>query len=139
MARAGNPAFLAARNDEGEADWAVREAYGSLLPSASVGGSLQWQGAGEQRFGSLTLAQNQPAYYLSSYDVGLSYALDGTRLLAPAAARARREATTAQIRAAEVTLRAAVTRAYLEVLRRVEGERLATQQLERARFNLRLA
>jgi outer membrane protein len=32
-----------------------------------------------------------------------------------------------------------VTRAYLEVLRRIEGERLAIQQLERARFNLRLA
>jgi outer membrane protein len=139
LARENNPAYLAARNDESEADWAVREAYGSLLPSASVGGSLSWQGAGEQRFGSLTLAQNQPAYYLSSYDLGLSYALDGNRLLAPAAARARRTATDAQIRAAEVNLGAAVTRAYLEVLRRIEGERLATQQLERARFNLRLA
>jgi outer membrane protein TolC len=139
LAREHNPAYLAARNDESTADWAVREAYGSLLPSASVGGSLSWQGAGEQRFGSLTLAQNQPAYYLSSYDFGLSYALDGSRLLAPAAARARRSATDAQIRAAELSLGAAVTRAYLEVLRRVEGERLATQQLERARFNLRLA
>ncbi|MSR37064.1 MAG: TolC family protein [Gemmatimonadetes bacterium] len=139
LARDGNPGFLAARNDEDEADWAVREAYGSLLPSASFGGSLQWQGAGEQRFGSLTLAQNQPAYYLSSYDVGLSYALDGGRLLAPAAARARRTATVAQIHAAEVSLQAAVTRAYLEVLRRAEGEVLAAQQLERARFNLRLA
>lgn len=139
LARGQNPSFLAARNNAGEADWSVREAYGSLFPSASVGGSLSWQGAGEQRFGSLTLAQNQPAYYLSSYDVGLSYALDGNRLLAPAAARARRDASTAQIRAAEVSLDAAVTRAYLEVLRRIEGERLAAQQLERARFNLRLA
>jgi outer membrane protein len=139
LAREGNPAYLAARNNEDEADWAVREAYGSLLPSASVGGSLSWQGAGEQRFGAFTLAQNQPAYYLSSYDVGLTYALDGSRLLAPAAARAQRTATNAQIRAAEVNLGAAVTRAYLEVLRRIEGERLTIQQLERARFNLRLA
>jgi outer membrane protein len=139
LARENNPAFLAARNDEGEADWAVREAYGSLLPWAAAGANVSWQDAGEQRFGSLVLAQNQPAYYLSSYDLGVSYALDGARLLAPAAARAQRTATEAQIRAAETSLVAAVTRAYLEVLRRIEGERLATQQLERARFNLRLA
>jgi outer membrane protein len=139
LARENNPAYLTAKNDESEADWAVREAYGSLLPSAAVGGSLSWQGAGEQRFGSLTLAQNQPAYYLSSYDFGLSYALDGNRLLAPKAAQARRSATDAQIRAADVSLSAAVTRAYLDVLRRADGERLAAQQLERARFNLRLA
>jgi outer membrane protein len=139
LARDTNPGYLAARNDENEADWAVREAYGSLLPWASAGTSFSWQGSGEQRFGSLVLAQNQPAYYLSSYDLGLTYALDGARLLAPSAARAQRTATTAQIRATEVRLAADVTRAYLEVLRRVEGERLATQELERARFNLRLA
>ena len=139
FARTNNPSILAARNDEAAADWEVREAYGSLLPFASVGGGISWQGAGEQRFGSLTLAENQPAYYLSSYDVGITYQLDGSRLLAPSAARARRAVTTAQIRAAEVNLQAAVTRAYLEVLRRAEGETLTQQQLERARFNLRLA
>lgn len=139
LARGGNPAFLAARNDESNADWEVREAYASLLPEASVGAGMSWQGAGEQRFGSLTLAQNQPAYYLSSYDVGLSFQLDWSRLLAPSAARAQHDVTTAQIRAAEVSLDAAVTRAYLEVLRRIEGETLTAQQLERARFNLRLA
>lgn len=139
LAREGSPAYLAARNDASDADWAVREAYGSLLPFASVGGSLSWQGPGEARFGSLTLAQNQPAYYFSSYDLGLSYALDGARLLAPSAAGAHRRATAARIRAAEIALDAAVTRAYLELLRRLEGERLAGQQLERARFNLRLA
>ena len=80
LARANSPSFLATRNDEAAADWEVREAYGSLLPFASVGGGLSWQGAGEQRFGSVTLAQNLPAYYLSNYDVGLTYQLDGSRL-----------------------------------------------------------
>jgi len=139
LARTNSPSYLAARNDEAAANWEVREAYGSLLPFASVGGGISWQGPGEQRFGSVTLAQDQPAYYLSNYNVGLSYQLDGTRLLAPAAARARRDVTTAQIRAAEVSLRAAVTRAYLEMLRRGDDETLARQQLERARLNLRLA
>ena len=139
LARTTNPAIRATRNDEAVADWDVRQAYGSLLPSASVGGGVSWQGAGEQRLGSLTLAQNQPAYYISSYDVGLTFHLDGSKLLAPAAARARRSVTAAQIRAAEVSLDAAVTRAYLEMLRRADGETLTRQQLERARFNLRLA
>lgn len=138
-ARVENPTLQATRNDRSIAEWDVRQAYGSLLPSATVGGALSWQGAGEQRFGSLTLAQDQPAYYLSNYDLGLSLQLDGARLLAPAAARARGRATGAQIRAAEQALDAAVTRAYLEVLRRQEGEALARQQLERARFNFRLA
>jgi len=139
LARAENPAYLATRNDREIADWEVREAYGQLFPSASIGSTFSWQAAGEQRFGSLTLAQDLPAYYLSSYDIGVSYQLNGTTLLAPSAARARRTATDAQIRAAEMSLVAAVTRAYLEVLRSAEGELLAAQQLERARFNLRLA
>ena len=125
LARTTNPALRATRNDESVADWDVRQAYGSLLPSASVGGGFSWQGAGEQRLGSLTLAQNQPAYYISNYDVGVTFQLDGNKLLAPAAARARRSVTAAQIRAAELSLDAAVTRAYLEILRRADGETFA--------------
>ena len=139
VAREQNPAFLTASNDESNADWEVREAYASLFPSASLGGSLSWQGAGEQRFRSLTLADDLPAYFLSSYNLGISYELNGSRLLAPSVARARREAVTAQIGAAAMDLSAAVTHAYLEVLRQAEGETLAGQRLERARFNLRLA
>ena len=93
----GSPNFLVARNDETAADWEVREAYGSLLPFASVGGGVSWQGPGEQRFGSVTLAQDQPAYYLSNYDVGITYQLDGRRLLEPTAARARSTAARRRI------------------------------------------
>lgn len=139
LAHVNSPSFLVARNDEAAADWEVREAYGSLLPFASVGGGVSWQGPGEQRFGSVTLAQDHPAYYLSNYDVGITYQLDGSRLLEPSAARARRDVTTAQIRAAAVNLKTAVTQAYLELLRRGEDETLTRQQLERSRFNLRLA
>ena len=41
LARTNSPSFLAARNDEAAADWEVREAYGSLLPFASVGGGFR--------------------------------------------------------------------------------------------------
>ena len=46
LAREKNPAFLAAYNDRSSADWEVREAVGSLFPSATLRGSLSWQGPG---------------------------------------------------------------------------------------------
>ncbi|MCS5661158.1 MAG: hypothetical protein NZ842_12240, partial [Dehalococcoidia bacterium] len=55
IARENNPSFLQSRNDESLSDWDVRQAYAALLPSASVGSGVSWQGPGEQQFGSLTL------------------------------------------------------------------------------------
>lgn len=143
LAERNNPAYLAARNDVDVAGWEVRSAYGDLLPSASFSSGISWQGAGEQRIGSLTLGQlgfhDQPSYYFSSYSLGLSYQLSGSTLLAPRRARATRAATEAQVDAARVELVTAVTRAYLEALRQREAVALAERQTERSRFNLRLA
>ena len=55
IARENNTSFLQSRNDESLSDWDVRQAYAALLPSASVGSGVSWQGPGEQQFGSLTL------------------------------------------------------------------------------------
>lgn len=143
LARANNPSYLATRNDRDLADWDVRAAYGALTPSASVGGGLSWQGAGSQRLGSITLDElgfgGQPSYYFSSYNLGLSYQLDGRSLLGPSQAKAARASTTARVEVARITLETNVTFAYLEALRQRDGVELTTQQLERARFNLRLA
>ncbi len=144
IARGNNPTFLQARNDEALADWDVRQAYGALLPTASAFSGVSWQGAGETLgFGSLTLADlgfaNQPSYYFSNYNVGLNFSLDWAKLKAPSQARALRGATVAQIRVAEANLASQVTNAYVDLLRRQEGLRLAEQQLESSRFNLRLA
>lgn len=143
MAHENNPAYLATRNDLELADWDVRTAYGQLLPSASASGGLSWQGGGEQLLGGFTQEQlgvgRQPSYYFSRYSVGLSYQLSGSTLLEPSRTRAARDATEAQIAATIVALDAQVTRAYLEVLRRQEEVVLAEQQLERARFDLRMA
>ena len=142
-ARNQNPGFQITRNDEGLADWEVRTAYGSLLPSASASSGVSWQGAGEQRFGSLTAEQlgfrDQPSHYFSNYFVGLSYTLNGSTLLAPGQAKAAREATEARTRSQEASLILDVTQAYLEVLRQDDGLRVVTQELERAEYNLRLA
>lgn len=142
LARANNPSFQATRNDLAVADWDVRAAWGRLTPTASVNGSLSWQGAGQQRIGSITLDElgfgGQPSYYFSSYNVGLNYNLDGSALYGPSQARANRASTEAQVEQARVTLEANVTLAYLEALRQDDGVTLAEQQLERTAFNLRL-
>jgi len=143
IARGSNPAYLQARNDQGLADWDVRQAYGQLLPSASANGSLGWQGSGEQQFGTITLGDlgfgNLPSYYNSGYSLSVGLNLNLATLLGPSQAKAQRGATEARIRVAEQSLVSQVTRAYLDVLRQQEAFRLAEQQLENSRLNLRLA
>ena len=121
----------------------MRQAYGALLPTASMNSGVSWQGAGEQRFGSLTLGDlgfgNQPSYYFSNYNIGLNFSLDWAKLKAPSRARAQRGATIAQIRVAGGNLASQVTSAYVALLREQERLKLAEQQLESSRFNLRLA
>lgn len=138
-----NPVYARARNSASLAEWGEREAWGNLLPtaSASLGGS--WEGAGEQRLGSLTASDlgitAQPSYYFSNYNLGIGYALDWASLKQPARARAEREATQARIELARADLVALVTGAYIDVLRQRELLRVAERQLESARLNLRLA
>ena len=143
LARRNNPDYLAVRNDAGTADWAVREAYGALLPGASASGGLSWQDAGTQRFGIFTGEdlgiQSSTSYYSSSYNLGLNYRLSGSALLAPAREKALRRATEAGIDASRLTLETNVTARYLAVLRAQDGVTLAQRELERANENVRLA
>ena len=144
LARRNNPGFLATENDIRVADWDVRSAYGAWVPSASLSGSMGWQGQGEQVLaGALTASQfgvtGQPDYYSSSYRAGVSWSLSGQTLFAPSQAKASRDATQARVNEARMVLEFQVTRLYLDVLRQDEGVLLAGQQLDRANFNLRLA
>lgn len=143
LARMNNPDFLATANDATESDWAVRAAYGALLPSANVSTGMQYQGEGSQRLGIFTSddlgVSATTGYLLSSYSLGLSYRLDGEVLLRPAQARARRDATHARIDAAAFALASEVTRQYLAVLAAQDAVALAEQELARANENLKLA
>lgn len=143
MAREGNPGFQTNLNDRNIADWDVRAAYAALLPSASLGGGVSWQGSGDQTIGTLTAGQlgfgDQPDFYTSSYNLSLGLQISGAALYAPGQAQAARERTSAQVRAAAVTLEQQVATAYLEVLRQQEEVALANSQRERSTFNLRLA
>ncbi|HUP53667.1 MAG TPA: TolC family protein [Longimicrobiales bacterium] len=143
IARADNPSFRQTRNDADLANWNVRQAWGALFPQASANAGVQWQGAGEQQIGSLTLGDlgfgNQPSYYLSNYRIGLSYYLDWATIKGPSQARADRQATYAQIDLADASLTSQVTDTYVEALRQQEALRIAELQLENSEYNLRLA
>jgi outer membrane protein len=143
LARSHNPGLQIVRSDEEVSDWDVRSARGSLLPSLSANSGLAWQGAGEQRFGSLTAGQlgfgDQPSFLFSTFNLGLDYTLSGRTLRAPARAEAMRSATRSRIRTAEAELVLEVTGRYLDLLRQSQEEALARQELARAEANLRLA
>ncbi|MDX1673259.1 MAG: TolC family protein [Longimicrobiales bacterium] len=143
LARANNPAFLAARNDEFPAGWAVREAYGDFLPSASVSAGARYEDGGAALFGSFTASDigftETPSYYFSDYSANLSVSLSGQTVFNLQEQRAAQRAVSAGIRAEEVDLETAVTRAYLAVLRSRDVVELRRQELERAGENLRLA
>jgi len=143
IARLTSPLLQADLNNRQVSDWNIRASYASLLPSANASSALRWQGSGEQQFGSVTLSQlgftNQPSYYFSSYNLGLSYTLNGQVLLALPQARADREAQIAQGSASQSQTVFQVTQAYMEVLRQAEGLSVVERELERARGNLRLA
>lgn len=143
IALQNNPGFQATRNDEVTADWDVKSAYGALFPSATSSGGISWQGPGEQQFGSITAQElgfaNQPSFWSSNYNIGLSYSVSGSTLLAPGQAKARRRATRAQVANAGALLVFRVTQQYIAVLRQSEQVKVSEQQLERTAFNLRLA
>lgn len=143
IAQGSNPLLQADLNNTEISDWNIRASYAALIPSANASSAFSWQGSGEEQFGSVTLSQlgfqNQPSYYFSSYNLGLSYTLDGRILLAIPQAKSDKRAQAARGEASQSQNVFQVTQSYLEVLRQAEGLGLVRQELERARGNLRLA
>jgi len=143
LARRNNPDFLAQQNDIKDAEWAVRTAYGSLMPTASVSTSASYTAAGAQRFGNFTGSDlglaSTTDYYSSSYGLNLGYRISASSLMAPGQAKANRRVAAATIESAEWNLNTNVTRQYIALKRAVDGVELAKRELSRADENLRLA
>jgi len=139
LARRNNPEYLATANDIEAADWAVRSAYGSLLPGADASTSFGYQAAGGSRIGLLTSENLSTDYYTSTYRLGVNYGLSGAKLLAPGFQQSNRRATAATIDAASFNLESTVTRQYLAVLRAQDNVVVSEQELQRAQENLKLA
>jgi outer membrane protein len=137
-ARENNPDMLQQRNDAVVARAAVRHARSDFLPSANASTSIGYTAPGVQRFGAEVFGE-RPEYYSSSWSVGLSYQLNGFKLMQPAIARARQEATASRITGYEAGLESQVRHQYLSALQALEQAQQAEREVERTREHERLA
>ncbi|MGH7514990.1 MAG: TolC family protein [Gemmatimonadales bacterium] len=138
QARANSPTYRQTLNDAGPAKWGVRNAYGSLLPSVSVGSGLGYTGTGQTNIGG-GLVQPTSALLESNYDVTLQWQLDGRTLTAPAEQKALQRATNEDITGAGVTLRSDITTQYLTTRQATAQVAVARQQVARNADFLTLA
>jgi outer membrane protein len=143
IARDNNPEYLIQLGEEPVAEWGVRSAYASFLPTATVSGGVSYQGSGQMRLGSFTPGDigigETPSYYFSSYSAGLQLGIDGSTFYRIGQEKATREAVRARMDVAAQTLRAGVTRQYLAALGGRDAVALAAAELARAEANLGLA
>lgn len=144
LAERHSPALRQVRNDEDATTWGLRAAWGRFLPSADVGGGMQYQDAASSaRFGIFTGEDlgfdDVPPYYISDYSIGLGLALSRGMFAGLDAARARTRAASASTRAERAALRQTVVASYLAVLRAEDVVRLREAELERAEQTLALA
>ena len=138
QAKNNNPLYLQRLNNAATARWQVRNAYGQLLPSASVSGGMDYTGSGQANFGQGFTRQTS-AIIGSSYNAGFSWQLDGSRLLAPKEQKANQRAVDEEIVSEESGLRFAVTEQYLTSLQAAAQVAVARQQVERNQNFLDLA
>jgi outer membrane protein len=138
LARQNNPDFLSQENALVSARWVVRSAYGDLIPTSNVSMGMGYTASGERRFGTVGLGE-QPAMYSSNYNLGLSYSLNGARLLEPTRARAQEQATVARVEGAGSQLDANVRQGYLSVLQADAAVTQARQEVDRTTEHVRLA
>jgi outer membrane protein TolC len=138
QARASSPAYRQVLNDAAPARWAVRNAWGSFLPSASVSSGFGYTGTGESRFGG-NLTNATPSILSSSYNVGLQWQLDGQVLSGPGLQKANQRAVEADINNAGVLLGNDITDQYLAALQASAQVDVSRQQVERNNVFLQLA
>jgi outer membrane protein TolC len=137
-ARANSPAYRQVLNDAGPARWGVRNAYGALLPQADVSLGFGYTGSGRSSFGGTTFSQTSPSYN-SSYGIGLQMQISGRTLSGPGQMKALARATDADIGAAGVQLKQAITTQYLQTLQASAQVDVARQQVSRNEDFLKLA
>lgn len=138
IARQHNAPYRQSANDATPAAWGVRSAYSALLPRLSVTGALGYRGPGTQTFLTTTFQQSS-ATVSSSYTIGLNMSLSAETFMQPALARAQRDATQAQIGAAEQALESLVTGQFLTVLQAQANLELQRRQVARSQESRRLA
>lgn len=139
LARRNNPDLLATQNDRRTARAASRAARADFIPSARVSNTFGYTAEGVRRFGSVAIAQNEPAVYSSSYSLGLSADLSGAKLVQPSITRAQERATEQRIVGAEANLASQVAQQYLGILQAEEEVAQAEREVARTEEHRRLA
>lgn len=137
-ALAQNPDYRQQLNNESPANMAVKSAYATFIPSATVSGGFNYTGSGQSNFGGTNVVKTSSSVG-SSYNVNLSWGLDGRVLMAPGQSKANYRATQQQIDAANVQLRSAVLTQYLTVLQTNARIAITTQAVARNQVFLDLA
>ncbi|MDZ4864507.1 MAG: TolC family protein [Gemmatimonadota bacterium] len=133
-----NPLYQQRLNNTATARMQLRNAYGQLLPGASVSAGADYTGAGSANFGSGFIRQTS-AVVGSNYSAGISWQIDGGRLVAPREQKANQRAVEEDIANEESGLRFSVTQQYLSVLQATAQVAVAKQQVERNQNFLDLA
>ena len=116
-ALAKNPDYLQWLNNERPANMAVKSAYASFIPSASLSGGFNYTGSGSSNFGGTNVIKTS-ASVGSNYSIDLDWTLNGRVLMTPGQSKANLRATKEQIQAANVSLRAAVAASVASASRR---------------------
>ncbi|TFG47035.1 MAG: TolC family protein [Gemmatimonadales bacterium] len=137
-ALANNPEYQQWLNNESPANMAVKSAYATFIPSASISGGFNYTGSGSSNFGGTNVVKTSSSVG-SNYSIDLGWNLNGRVLYGPAQSRANLRATKEQIAAANIQLRAAVNTQYLNVLQTNARIDVVTQQVARNKVFLELA
>lgn len=138
QAKANSPDYRQALAAADPAAVGVRNAYGLLAPTVSVGAGAGYTGTGTATFGG-SLTNQTPSVYTSSYQFTAQYQLSGRTINAPGQAKATERATGEDIANAEVVLRSAVTTQYLTALEQTRLVGVQRQQVARNEEFLKLA
>lgn len=138
QARANSPAYRQALNDAAPARWAVRNAYGTLLPSLTASADLGYTGSGQANFGG-GFTRPTSSFLTSGYSLGIGWQLSGRNLTAPAQQKALQRATEEDISGAGVALTAEISTQYLNALQAAAQVEVARQQVRRNEDFLTLA
>ncbi|HXC25513.1 MAG TPA: TolC family protein [Gemmatimonadaceae bacterium] len=138
LAQRNNPSYLQTVGSQRSAAAALRSTYGGLMPqlSASLGGGYQ---QGGQQILSGSALNVSSAVLNSNYNIGLTYTVGMSTLLAPRQARANLAAAAADITGARETLRATVRQDYLTAQESEDGSHLQDTLVANARVQLELA
>ncbi len=129
-ARTSSPEYRQFLNNAGPAKWALRNAYGNLLPGADVSGGFGYVGTGQANLGQ-GFTQQTSAFVQSYWQGRLTYQLDGGRLIAPSQQKANLKATDEEIDNEGVLLRYNITNQYLIAAASAAQVTVSRQQVER--------